>query len=199
MESDLTKQYSEVETVKYWNAAEQIKYESQKYYYQHLPKNPPINEESKIEISLDHELNLNAKSFENTPLKTEKCHPQTTKWDKWGNCGIKLFGVGLYVYDVVSDLLNGSSYICGEEVNIDLLKNPNNTEYRDEVCDNLVKYSHPVWGTLTVSLTWLPSLCLLFVLWSALHSKPTLKKNHFKLACLHVFVYLLWPFCGILL
>ena len=199
MESDLSKQYSEVETAKYWNTAKKIKYESKKYYYRHLPQNPPINEESKIEICPVQEHNLNTNSFENTPLKTEECHPQPNKLDKWGKFGIKLFGVGIYVYDVVSDLLNGSSYISGEEVNVDILNNPNHTEYRDEVCDNLVKYSHPVWGSLTVALTWLPSLCLLFVLWSALHSKPTLKKKHFMLACLHVFVYLLWPFCGILL
>jgi hypothetical protein len=52
MESDLTKQYSEVETVKYWNAEEQIKYESQKYYYQHLPKIPQSMKNLKLRFLL---------------------------------------------------------------------------------------------------------------------------------------------------
>ena len=199
MESHLSNLYSEIEAKKYWSTTEQIKHESQKYYFQHLSQNKPVNEETKLTISSENEASPKVEETKTRYLKQEQSSTPIKSWDKWGKFGIKLFGVGVYMYDVVSDLFNGSSYISGEAVNVDSFHNHNNTEYRNDVCENLVKYSHPIWGILTVALAWLPSLCLFFVLWSALHSKPTLKRKHLLLGCLHIFVYLLWPFCGIML
>ena len=211
MEACLSKLYSELENDKYWNVVEHIKYESKKYYDRHLPKPQTSSEETNLTTILDDtETNLTTILDDNLSSRTtlhntqsekqevhEKREPQ--KWNVWGKFGIKLFGVCIYIYDVFSDVLSGSSYVSGNTVEIDYLGSPNHTEYRDDVCANLVYYSHPVWGILTIGLAWLPCLCLLFVLWSALWSKSPLKTKHLRLGCFHLLVYIFWPICGVIM
>ena len=65
-----------------------------------------------------------------------------------GLFALKSFGVGMNIVDVITDILNGLDYIDGRTL-------PSNVTI---ICDELSSYSHPIWGSVAIGLTWLPAL-----------------------------------------
>ena len=96
---------------------------------------------------------------------------------------VVIFKVGFYVFDIVTDIVNGADYLHGNSLPLEIRN-------ETEVCQDLKSYSHPVWGSLTICLTWLPGIIYLIGQGSF---KYTQGKLTWKMALGFAGMALVWP------
>ena len=123
----------------------------------------------------------------------------------------RIFGWLLYAIDVITDVLTGFGYLNGAKIDQSRFGKENFTDYTIETCQDFENYSHPIWGSIALGLTWAPAIACIPVVLEVLAQK---KKNnrrlvnvrrkteegYWNLTFLLIFLlFLLWPVLGIMM
>ena len=100
-------------------------------------------------------------TVDENPIANDESVPNVV----FGMCSFVMFyrivGWCLYSTDVVTDIYSGANFIAGESIDYSKFGNSNFTNYTRNVCNDFDSYSHPIWGTLGISLAWAPGIALL--------------------------------------
>ena len=188
--------------------------------------------EHAIAVSFD----IDSVDHETHPLRSNKKAPQPYNADKlekntiakdelqlriaFGMCcftmvvwklEVAIRGIGwcLYFADVVTDIYSGAVFITGDTMDYTKFENENYTNYTRNVCDNFDSYSHPIWGTVVISLAWVPAIVLLPPLlmhWSEQASGKIWKRDDQtsneswgKTIVITLLLLVIWPLSGIIM
>ena len=121
----------------------------------------------------------------------------------------RIFGCFQYCMDVVTDVVTGATFIRGKPIDHSLFGKENFSNYTEDVCNRFESFSHPIWGSLVIALTWTPALALLpplFVRWWNFYcgkwNSPKTDAAAYswtKTIFISLTFILLWPFSGIVM
>jgi len=140
---------------------------------------PHEQQDERQELSSEEPRPPNAKKTTKLGAAKQLVQNNSMLWVK-----VVVFKVGTYVFDIGSDVANGVDYLRGNPLPAEDLN-------KEEVCADLMSYSHPKWGALTIALTWLPGI--LYVV-----GQGAFKQSQGKLTCKMALGYaalaVIWPF-----
>ena len=117
-----------------------------------------------------------------------------------GEIAFKIFGLVMYSIDVVTDFVSGASFISGPKIDYEKFGNTSFTNYTEGICNELVDYSHPIWGALNIAVAWLPGVTLappLIFHWNKTGNE--FKINWAQKVLILMSLVAFWPFIGLLL
>ena len=135
-----------------------------------------------IEVTMptENETETTNKDPEVSQPKTNKLAKTKASCELWAK--VVIFKAGFYMFDIVSDMVNGADYLTGDPLPV--LGN-NKT-----ACDGALEYSHPIWGGLTLGFTWLPGIIYFISLGLLDYSEGTLT---LKRALGYALMATVWP------
>ena len=116
----------------------------------------------------------------------------------------RIIGWLLYATDVITDAMTGFTYLDGPKIDTSRFGKENFSDYTMEICQDFENYSHPIWGSLAIGLTWAPALACIPGIFEALKffkkRDEELKVGYWSVTFLLVFLLiLLWPVLGIVM
>ena len=112
----------------------------------------------------------------------------------------QIFGVVLYIFDVVTDMVSGANLISGAEMKDPSFYVKNLTNYTNKVCDNILDHSNVVWGSINIAFAWFPALIPIANIiyhWKIVSKLPQM--NWIKQCATVLILFIFWPLFGFML
>ena len=119
----------------------------------------------------------------------------------FGSILFQIFGVILYIVDVVSDIISGADLISGTEIDYKIFGNEEYENYTKNLCNDLLKHSHPIWGSINMGFAWFPaiiSITNLIFHWR-FFDKNEVTIHWAKKVSAILFIAMFWPLIGLML
>ena len=69
---------------------------------------------------------------------------------------LKVSSIVLHAIDVVTDIVSGVDLASGTKIDHTQFGKENYDNYTKDICNDLIVYSHPVWGLVNIGIAWIP-------------------------------------------
>ena len=122
-------------------------------------------------------------------------------YGRFGSISFQVFGVILYIVDVVTDIISGADLISGTEIDYSILGKEGYENYTRNVCNDLLNHSHRMWGSINIGFAWFPAIISITSLvfhWRFItNSEDTIHWT--KKVSVILIMGIFWPFIGLML